>query len=186
MSKEQSGPDKQKYTVGRFLRDIVEVVVPAVILYVVISSFFLQSREVPTASMVPTIAEHDRFLLNKTAYWYNKPKRFDIIVLKPPPAAGSDLAFVKRVIALPGETLRISRGVVYIDGRPLEEPFITADRAPDYEFGPFIVPDDQLFVLGDNRNNSFDSHSWGPVPLKNVEGHAWWRYWPVNRMGLVK
>jgi signal peptidase I len=183
MSKDQSASNNKGYTVGRFLRDVLEVVVPAIIFYLIISTFFLQSREVPTASMAPTIAEHDRFLLNKTAYWFSKPKRFDIIVLKPPPAAGSNVAFVKRVIGLPGETVKITKGVVYINDRPLPEP---ANRTPNYDFGPFMIPDDQLFVLGDNRNKSFDSHFWGPLPLKNVEGHAWWRYWPVSRMSFIK
>jgi signal peptidase I len=201
MPKDKAAANKKPYTVGRFLRDVVEVVVPAVILYLLISTFFLQSREVPTASMVPTIAEHDRFLLEKTAYWFNKPKRFDIIVLKPPPAAGSNIPFVKRVIGLPGETIQISKGMVYINHRPIKEPFISADRAPNYDFGPFIIPDDQIIVLGDNRNKSFDSHYWGPLPFKyvdhvwwwpwpllrnSVQGRAWWRYWPVSRMGLVK
>jgi signal peptidase I len=186
MPKDQVKPTPKKYTMSQFLRDILEVLVPAVILYLIISTFFLQSREVPSASMVPTIEEHDRFLLNKTAYWFHKPKRFDIVVFKPPVAAGSTLPFVKRVIGLPGETIKISQGVVYINNRPLNEPYLKPDRTPNYDFGPYIIPEDQVIVLGDNRRNSHDSHVWGPLPLKNVEGHAWWRYWPVDRMGLVK
>jgi len=181
------GQAKSKpYTVNQFFRDVLEVVIPAVILYLIISTFFIQSREVPSASMVPTIEEHDRFLLDKTAYWFHSPQRFDIIVFKPPVAAGSTIPFVKRVIGLPGETIKVSKGVVYINDRPLKEPFIAGERIPNYDLSPYIIPDDQLFVFGDNRNNSHDSHVWGPLPLKNVEGHAWWRYWPVGRMGLVK
>ena len=181
------GQAKSKpYTINQFFRDVLEVVIPAVILYLIISTFFIQSREVPSASMVPTIQEHDRFLLNKTAYWFHQPRRFDIIVFKPPAAAGSTIPFVKRVIGLPGETVKVSNGVVYINDHPLKESFITGERIPNYDFGPYIIPDDQLIVFGDNRNDSHDSHVWGPLPLKNVEGHAWWRYWPVGRMGLVK
>lgn len=185
MPKGKSDTNQQKYTIKRFFRDILEVVVPAVILYLLISTFFLQSREVPSESMVPTIEKQDRFLLNKTAYWFSKPQRFDIIVFMPPPAAGSNFAFVKRVIGLPGEKIMIRNGTVYINDKPLLEKFTIAER-PNYEFGPYIIPDDQLCMLGDNRNNSLDSHKWGFLPIKNVEGRAWWRYWPVNRMGLVR
>lgn len=175
-----------KYSMKQFLRDILEVIVPAVILYLIISTFFLQSREVPSASMVPTIEVQDRFLLNKTAYWFHKPKRFDIVVFMPPEAAGSKTAFVKRIIGLPGETIKVSQGVVYINDKPLDEPYIKPDRTADYEFGPYIIPDDHVIVLGDNRQNSHDSHVWGPLPLKNIEGHAWWRYWPIDRMSIIQ
>jgi signal peptidase I len=191
MSKQQSkksgtAPKAEGYSPKRFMRDIVEVVVPAVILFLIIHTFFLESRFVPSPSMVPTIEVQDRFLLNKTAYWFKTPQRFEIIIFKPPTEAGSREDFVKRVIGLPGETIRVHRGVVYINGEPLREPFISPDRAPIQEFGPYIIPDGHLFMMGDNRNNSQDSRYWGPLPLKNVKGQAWWRFWPLNRMGVIK
>jgi signal peptidase I len=162
------------------------VVVPAIVLFLIIKTFFLESRYVPTPSMVPTIQIQDRFLLNKTAYWFKTPERYQIVIFKPPAQAGAKDDFVKRIIGLPGETIKVHKGVVYINGKPLEEPYITPDRAPIMEFSSYIIPDDHVFMMGDNRNNSQDSRFWGPLPIENIKGEAWWRFWPVNRMGIVK
>ena len=174
------------YSTKRFLRDIMEVVVPAVILFLIIHTFLLESRFVPSPSMVPTIEVQDWFLSNKTAFWFKEPERFQIIVFKPPARVGSKEDFVKRIIGLPGETIRVSQGVVYINDKPLSEPYISPDRAPVSDFNPYIIPDGHVFVMGDNRNNSLDSREWGPLPIANIKGAAWWRYWPLNRMGLVR
>ncbi|NLY75608.1 MAG: signal peptidase I [Firmicutes bacterium] len=176
----------ESYTMSRFIKDVIEVVVPAVILFLIIRTFFLESRFVPSPSMVPTIQVQDRFLLNKTAYWFKEPERYQIVIFKPPAQAGIKDDFVKRIIGLPGEIIKIHNGVVYIDDQPLPEPYITPDRAPISEFGPFIIPDEHVFVMGDNRNNSQDSRYWGPLPLKNIKGEAWWRFWPIRRMGVIK
>lgn len=191
MSKNQSkktpAPKQAKeYSTKQFLRDIIEVVVPAVILFLIIHTFFLEARFVPSPSMVPTIEVGERFLSNKTAYWFHKPQRYQVIVFKPPENAGAQEDFVKRIIGLPGEAISVHHGVVYINGKPLSEPFITPDRAPIVEFNSYIIPDDNLFVMGDNRNNSRDSRYWGPLPVKNIKGQAWFRFWPLNRIGIVK
>jgi signal peptidase I len=178
---------KSKYSLKQFGRDLVEVVVPAVVLFLIIHTFFLESRFVPSPSMVPTIEVQDRFLSNKTAYWFTKqPRRYDIIIFKPPAELNVKEDFVKRVIGLPGETIRVHHGVVYINDKPLKEPYITPDRAPIAEFAPFIIPEGNAFVMGDNRNNSQDSRYWGPLPITNIKGRAWWRFWPLNRIGLIK
>jgi signal peptidase I len=186
VKKAASKPEPEGYSLRRFLKDVYEVVVPAVILFFIIHTFFLQAQVVPSPSMHPTIMVHDQFLLNKTAYWFKKPQRFDIIVFRPPAAADFNGDFVKRIIGLPGETIRVHAGVVYINDKPLNEPFISPDRAPIAEYGPFIVPDGEVFTMGDNRNNSKDSRYWGALPIRNVKGQAWWRYWPLSRMGIVR
>lgn len=190
MSK-QKPKSKQKdqnepYSMKKFFRDVIEVVVPAVILFLIINQFFLESRYVPSPSMVPSIQVQDRFLSNKTAYWSSGPKRYDIIIFKPPASAGSKDDFVKRVIGLSGETIQIQNGVVYINNQPLDEPYISPERAPIADFGPYIIPDGEVFVMGDNRNFSRDSREWGTVPIKNIKGKAWWRFWPLDNIGIIK
>jgi signal peptidase I len=186
VKKKATQAKSEGYFLRRFLKDVYEVVVPAVILFLIIHTFFLQAQVVPSPSMDPTIMVRDQFLLNKTAYWFKKPQRFDIVVFKPPAAADFDGDFVKRIIGLPGETIKVQDGVVYINDKPLKEPFITPDRAPVERFSPFIIPEDEVFAMGDNRNNSRDSRSWGALPIQNIKGKAWWRYWPLNRMSIIK
>ena len=92
--------------------------------------------------------------------------------------------YIKRVIALPGETIEVRAGKVWIDGMALAEGYIK--EAPAYEMPAFKVPADHLFMMGDNRNNSADSHVWGPLPVRNVVGRAAFRFWPTDRMGSVR
>lgn len=185
-SRQSKKKPSREYTMKNLLKDIIEVVIPAVILFLIIHTFFLESRFVPSPSMVPTIEVQDRFLSNKTAYWFNKLQRYDIIIFKPPARVGSKDDFVKRVIGLSGETIKVQNGVVYINDKPLDEPYITPDRAPVAQFNAYTIPEGQVFVMGDNRNNSMDSRIWGPLPIENIKGKAWWRFWPVNRMGIIK
>ncbi|HEY8345067.1 MAG TPA: signal peptidase I [Bacillota bacterium] len=183
------------------MRDVLEVIIPALLLFLVIRTFFVDSRYVPSGSMRPTIMEWDRFLIEKVSYRFNPPKRGDIVVFHTPETAvkmhqaesirqGGKSAplypFVKRIIGLPGEVVMVREGAVYINGEKLEEPYISPERRPVYQFGPVKIPEGEYFMLGDNRNQSWDSHVWGFVPRKNFIGRAFWRFWPLNRIGTLK
>jgi signal peptidase I len=110
------------------------------------------------------------------------PKRGDVIVFKPPRNPGDD--YVKRVIGLPGEKIQVVKGQVFVNDQLLEEPF--QPNTGTYSMpAPVIVPQNQIFVLGDNRNNSNDSHNWGPLPMENIVGRAWLSYWPPDQWGTI-
>jgi signal peptidase I len=114
-------------------------------------------------------------------YLFHPPERGDVVVFRFPREPSRD--FVKRVIAVPGETVEVRNGVVFVNGQRLQEPYLR-DRA-SYNFGPEKVPADNFFVLGDNRDNSSDSHVWGMVPTEMIIGKAWISYWPVSSWGFA-
>ncbi|MDA8228852.1 MAG: signal peptidase I [Desulfitobacterium hafniense] len=168
------------------LKSILEwagLLVFALILSMVVRTFLLDTRIVPTGSMLPTIKLQDRLIVDKLAFKFNGIKRGDIVVFHAPPASGEKEDLVKRVIGLPGEKLEIKDGKVLINGVGLNEPYIL--EKPDYQYGPINVPEDSYFVLGDNRRRSNDSHMWGFLPKQNITGRVWVRYWPLNSFGAL-
>ncbi|MBD2462753.1 signal peptidase I [Oscillatoria sp. FACHB-1407] len=160
----------------------------SIILALGIRQFVAEARYIPSESMRPTLEVNDRLIIEKVSYYFYKPERGDIIVFRPTDRlrqANPSLkdAFIKRVIGLPGETVEVRDGQVLINDQPIEENYIFAP--PDYPWGPEVVPEDSYLVLGDNRNNSYDSHFWGFVPRENIIGRAVVRFWPLNRMGGI-
>lgn len=158
-------------------------------LALLIRLFVAEPRFIPSDSMLPTLKIGDRLVVEKVSYRLHPPERGDIIVFEPPQALQErgylpDQAFIKRVIGQPGQQIEVHNGRVYADGQPLPEPYIL--QPPKYDWGPAIVPNDQYFVMGDNRNNSNDSHVWGFLPRQNIIGRAFFRFWPFDRFGLVK
>lgn len=167
---------------GRFLRETVITVALAFALALVIRAYAVEAREIPSGSMIPTIQEGDRVMVNKIVYHLRQPERGEIIVFDPP--VESDYDFVKRVIGLPGEIVEIKDKKVYINGDPLEEDYVA--EAPDYDYGPVKVPQDALFVMGDNRNSSYDSHLWDAwLQMDKIKGEAFVCYWPLYRLGKI-
>ncbi|MBE7379937.1 MAG: signal peptidase I [Leptolyngbya sp. SIO1E4] len=150
-----------------------------------IRTFVAEARYIPTGSMEPTLEINDRLVIEKVSYHFNPPQRGDIVVFWPPerlfPEGRRRDAFIKRTIGLPGETIEVTEGVVFVNGEPLEEDYIKAP--PDYTWGPEQVPENSYLVLGDNRNNSQDSHVWGFVPQEDIIGKAVARFWPPSRIG---
>jgi signal peptidase I len=151
----------------------------AVALYFLIDSVVARVR-VENISMEPTLQSGEFILVNKLAYRLGEFRYGDIIVFHYPPNPRED--YIKRIIGIGGDEIKVGNGKVYVNGQPLVEPYISAP--PQYE-GTWKVPKDFLFVLGDNRNQSSDSHSWGFVPDNYVVGRALVIYWPFNQLKVL-
>lgn len=164
----------------------LNLLVVAVVLAVTVRLFIAEPRYIPSNSMEPTLRVGDRLLVDKISYHWHAPRRGDVVVFRPPPQLsrygyGPNQAFIKRVVGLPGDTLQTSLGQVYRDGQPLAEPYIL--ESPVYDMAPRQVPQGDVFVMGDNRNDSNDSHVWGSLPQDNIIGQARFRFWPLSRFG---
>jgi len=169
------------------LREVFEVVVLAVILYVGIS-FAVQAVHVEGLSMYATLDDNDYLIANKIDYRLHAPQRGDIIILRPPTDNSKD--FIKRVIALPGEKLLIRDGIVYINGHKLDEPYLpevwtTFNNWPNDGTDGKVMGPNQYFVMGDNRNKSQDSRIFGPIGRDRIDGRAWFRIWPLAHFGSI-
>jgi signal peptidase I len=172
-------------TASSLLRELVEVVVLAVILYFGIS-FAVQAVHVEGLSMFATLDDNDYLIANKIDYRLHAPQRGDIIILRPPTDNSRD--FIKRIIALPGERLLISDGFVYINGHKLDEPYLPEEWVTlNNLYGPdgTVVPPNEYFVMGDNRNRSQDSRTFGFIGRDRIDGRAWFRIWPLNHFGNI-
>jgi signal peptidase I len=163
----------------RFVIDVLETLILSVILFAAINTVSARIR-VDGSSMEPTLHSGEFVIVNKLSYKFSEPMIGDVIVFHFP--RDPEQEYIKRVIGLPGERVEIRDGDVYVNDRPLEEDYIAADPAYDIISE---VPEDSLFVLGDNRNNSSDSHNWGPVPLDFVVGKAVFVYWPPTEWGFI-
>lgn len=161
-----------------------KTIVLSLVLALGIRTFVAEARYIPSGSMLPTLQINDRLIVDKLSYRFTDPKRGDIVVFAPTETLQKQNfhdAFIKRVIGLPREKVEVKGGKVYVNNQPLAEQYIE-DR-PQYNYGPVIVPNNQYLVLGDNRNNSYDSHYWGFVPRENIIGRAFVRFWPIKRIG---
>jgi signal peptidase I len=164
-------------------KEILIVVIIAIIIAVLIKSFIIDSRVIPTSSMVPTIEVNDRVIMWRLAYSFdNEPSRGDIIVFEAPVELNQPTDLIKRIIGLPGETVEIKNSLVYINDEPLSEDYLNA--LPNYVYEKVTVPENSYFIMGDNRNNSVDSHLWqNPFLLEeNIKGKAIFIYWPISRI----
>ena len=164
----------------RFILDILETLVLAVVLYFGINAISARVR-VDGFSMRPTLQDGEYILVNKLAYKFSEPKRGDIIVFIFPVNPAEDL--IKRIIGVPGDTVAVQDGVLSVNGAVVDEPYI---NAPPAYYGSWQVPEGNLFVLGDNRNDSRDSHQWGLLPVENVIGRSVLIYWPPEEWQVIR
>jgi len=163
-----------------FFIDTVETILLALVLFLAINALSARVR-VENVSMQPTLKPGEFLLINRVAYKLGQPSIGDIIVFHAP--GETDMDYIKRVIGLPGDQIRISDGIVYVNNQPLYEPYIA--ESPRYS-GSWDVPPNEYFVLGDNRNNSSDSHMWGFVPHDDIVGRALLIYWPLSELTLLR
>ncbi len=169
-------------------RENLTLVVVALILAFLIRTFVAEPRYIPSDSMVPTLHTGDRLVVEKVSYYFHPPRLGDIVVFQPPEELQrrgypKDQAFIKRIIGEPGKIVTIQAGKVYINGQPLQENYIA--EPPNQPFPPVVVPENEFFVMGDNRNDSNDSRYWGFLPRKNIIGRAVFRFWPLERIGFI-
>jgi signal peptidase I len=187
--------EKKKKSGRRILWEYLEAIVTALLLALVIRAYVIQAFKIPSGSMIPTLLVGDHILVNKFIYGtklpfsdgralaFKKPERDDIIVFKYPEDPKRD--FIKRIIAVEGDVIESKDKAVYVNGDPLKEPFIRhtdktvkpAGIEPRDNFGPVIVPKNKFFVMGDNRDQSYDSRFWGYVDLKDIKGKSLIIYW---------
>jgi signal peptidase I len=163
----------------RLLREIVETILLTLVIFVVVNTLTGRFR-IEGPSMLPNLEEGQYLIVDKVVYKLRAPHRGEIIVFHQPRDPNRDL--IKRIIGLPGETIDIEQGLVYIDGERLREPYVAHrdTRSVQYQLGP-----DEFFVVGDNRPNSDDSRSWGPLQRNQIVGRAWISYWPVKDWGSI-
>lgn len=178
---EETGAHKRTKGSGcvGFIIDTIETILLALVLFLVINTLSARVR-VENVSMKPTLQPGEFLLVNRVAYKLGEPSIGDIIVFHAPGV--SEMDYIKRIVGLPGDAVRVSEGTVTVNNQALYEPYI-ADP-PNYS-GEWIVPEGQYFVLGDNRNNSSDSHLWGFVPHEDIVGKALLIYWPLSDVTLL-
>ncbi len=167
-------------TTRRILLEIIETILLALVLFFAIN--FLTARiRVDGSSMEPNFHDGDYVIVNRMAYRFGDIQRGDVIVFPYPLHPEDD--YIKRIIGLPGDHVAVYGGVVYVNSQALSEPYIM--EKPNSDLAEVIVPEGFVYVMGDNRNASSDSRSWGPLEIKDIIGKAVFRYWPFSTMGLV-
>jgi signal peptidase I len=168
-----------------FLQGIVVILAIMVMIYL----FIMSPQEINGQSMDPTFHNGEYILTNKVEFKLNEPKRGDVVIFKSP--RNKDIDYIKRIIGLPGDTVKLTNSVFFINGAPLDESayigpgVFTASGSFLQENSEIIIPEGKYFVVGDNRPHSSDSREFGPVPVEDFIGKAFFRYWPYDRLGII-
>ncbi len=178
--REKTAPAQKPFW-RRAVREIAETLVLTLIAFVLIRAL-IQNFRIEGASMEPNFHDGQFLIVDKVSYHFQKPQRGDVVVFVFPNNPARD--FIKRIVGLPGDRIQVVHGQVNVNGQWIAEPYPL--NPGTYFFSEAVVGDDELFVLGDNRNYSSDSHTWGMLPMKNVIGKAWASYWPAELIGWVQ
>ena len=179
MAKKQASKETKKKKTKSMIWEVVQTLLMAAALYFVID-FCIARVRVENISMETSFTEGELLMVNKLNYKFSEPERGDVVIFEAPTAPGKD--YIKRMIGLPGDTVTVNEGLLYINNELIEEDWV---HEPMLYQGEWTVPEDQYFVLGDNRNHSSDSHSWGFVPRENLIGNAFFCYWPLTHIRVV-
>lgn len=191
--------EKEKTSITTVLKENLKTIMLSVLIAMTARTAVAENRYIPSESMLPTLKVEDRIIVEKITEHTQGIKRGDIVVFFPPflEQGRDDLisnvtrtlsfpnheAWIKRVVALQNEKVKVSNGTVYINGKALKEDYIK--EKPLYEMEEKTIPEGNVFVLGDNRNNSLDGHVWGSLPEKYIVGKAAFRFWPPKRIGTI-
>lgn len=171
------------------LAELIEFVAIILVLYVIIHFFVAEPHQVSGTSMVPNFKDLDLIITNKLATRFSTFQRGEVIVFQNPRNARED--YIKRIVGLPGERIKIANNQVYINGEPIDQSYLPAGtpiRTKGYmsENEEIVIPEDTYFVMGDNREGSTDSREWGPLKKELIVGQAFLRYWPVDKFEILK
>jgi signal peptidase I len=177
----QAAESKGRSRAFRWVIEVVVIVAAAFVLALLVQQFIVKPFAIPSPSMEPTLMEGDRVLVNRLVYHFHPPRRGDIIVFHPPGRPGSD-PFIKRVVAVGGDTIGVHDGMLYVNGVAQDEPYIM-EYPIEGDYPDTTVPMGYVWAMGDNRNNSGDSRVFGPVSLDSIMGEAFAIYWPLSRIG---
>jgi len=173
---------------GSFFLDIIEIGVIALAVFVLMYLFLFQPHQVRGNSMYPNFYDLEYLLTDKISYRFSQPERGEVVIFKAP--RNEEYEYIKRVIGLPGEKIRIREGNVFINDKLINEAYLPSEfytRGGSFsaEDQTIKIEEDKYFVLGDNRSHSSDSRDWGSVPRENIVGKAWFRYWPPEKIGII-
>jgi signal peptidase I len=181
------------FILGAFILEFVQSIVLALSVFVLLYLFVAQPNEVKGSSMFPNFENGEYLLTDKLSYQLGNPKRGDVVVFKAPPSepcAEDECEYIKRVIGLPGDTVKVEGGQVFLNGQKLDQTFLPSDYVTEagavlQEGVEIQVPEGQYLVMGDNRSHSRDGREFGPIPQNLILGKAFFKYWPVKSVGLI-
>ena len=163
---------------------LVILAVAFVLVFGFVRPFVLEAFRIPSESMVPTLLVGDRVLANKFVYRLTEPERGEVVVFESV-GEGDDQKLIKRVVGVAGDEVEVRNGTLLVNGEDREEPYLNRNLPFNDSYGPSEVPEGHVFVMGDNRANSADSRVFGPLPIENIEGEAFVRFWPPLRIGSL-
>lgn len=174
--------------IASFFLDVIETIVVALAIFVIVYLFFFQPHQVKGASMEPNFHDEEYILTDKISYRFHSPLRGDVVVFRAP--KNREHEYIKRIVGLPGERIKITNGDVFINGQKIEEDYLeksTISYSGSFlrSGEEFLISQGEYFVLGDNRPHSSDSREWGTIVREDIIGRAWFRYWPPSRFGII-